>query len=986
MQIFAEFSSHVSTFLVTSVLVISVVFIVLYFICYCFLIFFVLLFIFYLLLRSGDIHQNPGPRNDCRILYSNIRGLKANLQDLSVASTKFDIIFCSETLVSSFRHTSELLIPNFNKPILLRRNAIPRAQGMCVYIRSSYSASRLSKSECGCHEMMAVKICSRFNNYYIFSLYRNPDMDDSIYDCLLTSMASIQERDSKASFLFVGDVNAHHREWLNSVSPTDQHGRAALDFCNLAGCEQMVQSPTHTSGNCLDLLITDATSAVSVCVIPPLGSSDHCGLSVTIQTRFSIPDELISRKVFLKSRVNWAGVRADFDTINWHDIFQADCPVTALNGALLSISERRIPCKVIRSRRKDKSWFNDECRLAQRDKRAAYLQWSRSRSHESWSNYVCCRSIAQRMYSLAQSDYNSHLKTVLAGASQPHSWWSALKQSLFGVDSSLPPLSKSDGSISHSSKDKADLLASLFNSKQCSDEVVLPSSCFPSVKMSSAAFKSSELVKYLNDLDSFGGCDPLGFLPVFFKNVAPSLAPKLAVVFRILLRRGSFPTCWRTANVTPIPKGSSPSIHPDGYRPISITPILAKIFERVLAKRINRFLDVNKLLPSFQFGFRKGLSTSDALLLVTHSIQASLDAGHETRMISLDFSSAFDRVNHKALLFKIRSLGIGGCFLDVLSDFLTNRQQRVSVDGCFSSFSPVLSGVPQGSVLGPLMFIIYTSDMWSEIESNMVAYADDTTLYECISGPQDRQRVADLLSHDIARIISWCDRWGMKLNPSKSHSIVFSRSRTQLPSHPNINVGDVTIPNCTTLRLLGVILDSKLTFEAHLRGVASSVSQKVGLLRKCRNIYSTDDVVKNCFYSFILPHFEYCHSVWMSAAESNLKLLDRAFGQIKFLLPSIEISLRHRRVVGSLTHFFKIASNVNHPLHFLLPPPVLPTRTTRYSAGLNDRSLASNRFNTSQFSRTFFLASVSRWNGLPNHIVNSSTCDIFKRQVNHLLC
>ena len=157
MQIFAEFSSHVSTFLVTSVLVISVVFIVLYFICYCFLIFFVLLFIFYLLLRSGDIHQNPGPRNDCRILYSNIRGLKANLQDLSVASTKFDIIFCSETLVSSFRHTSELLIPNFNKPILLRRNAIPRAQGMCVYIRSSYSASRLSKSECGCHEMMALR-------------------------------------------------------------------------------------------------------------------------------------------------------------------------------------------------------------------------------------------------------------------------------------------------------------------------------------------------------------------------------------------------------------------------------------------------------------------------------------------------------------------------------------------------------------------------------------------------------------------------------------------------------------------------------------------------------------------------------------------------------------------------------------------------------------------------------------------------------------
>ena len=968
-------------FLVISLLVIVVVF------SFNFINFYILNFIIFLLLmRAGDIHPNPGPNNkSCKALYINIRGLKANLQEVALASLKYDLIFCSETLVSDFRHTSELLIPNFNKPILLRRNAIPRAQGMCVYIRSSYSASRIPKFECGCHEMLLVKICSRFNNYYIFSLYRNPDLDSQIYDCLLVKMAEIQSLDTKASFVFVGDLNAHHTEWLNSISPTNRHGRAALDFSNLSGCEQLVREPTHNSGNCLDLLLTDAPAVVSVRVVPPLGCSDHAGLAFNIQTAFPVPDDPISRKVFLKSRANWDAIVADIEGIFWPDIFRADCPVEALNAVLLSIGERRIPSKIIRSRRRDKAWFNEDCRRVQREKQVAYGEWSRLRSRESWEHYVRLRAQARRTYSAAQDDYHDHLKSVLTGTSQPHAWWSAVKQSLFGVDSQLPSLSCPDGSVCHRSKDKADLLASVFDGKQCGDKLTFPPSCFPDIKLSSIAFKSSELARLLEDLDSFGGCDPLGFLPILFKKTAAVLSPKLAVIFRILIRRGSFPVCWRSANVTPIPKGSSPTINPNDYRPISITPVLSKIFERLLAKRLTRFIDVNKLLPPHQFGFRKGLSTSDALLLLTHSVQASLDAGSECRLVSLDFSSAFDRVNHDALLFKIRSHGIGGNFFNMLSDFLRDRRQRVVVDGCFSSFSFVKSGVPQGSVLGPLLFILYTADMWTGIECGMIAYADDTTLYAPIPSPQDRHSVANMLSRDVMRIMSWCDRWGMKLNPSKSRSIVISRSRTAFPCHPDIVVGGATIPPCSTLKLLGVTFDPKFTFETHLRSVASSISQKVGLLRKCRKIYSSDDVVRNCFYSFILPHFEYCYPVWLSASESHLMLLDRAFGQIKFLLPDLGLNLRHRRRVGSLCLLFKILSNVDHPLHCALPAFSRSLRATRLSLGLNNRSFSVVRCSTSQFQRCFFNATVRLWNALPNDIVDSSSCAVFKSRVNSFL-
>ncbi len=132
----------------------------------------------------------------------------------------------------------------------------------------------------------------------------------------------MKNQTQKASFVLVGDVNAHHQEWLNSISPTNQHGRGALDFSNLSGCEQIVQSPTHATGNCIDLLFTDAPSEVTVQVVPPLGSTDYSGLSFNIHTLFSVPGKPVSRKVFLKSRANWAGVNADFNNIVGWEVFR----------------------------------------------------------------------------------------------------------------------------------------------------------------------------------------------------------------------------------------------------------------------------------------------------------------------------------------------------------------------------------------------------------------------------------------------------------------------------------------------------------------------------------------------------------------------------------------------------------------------------------------------------------------------------------------
>ena len=191
-----------------------------------------------LILRVPDVETNPGPRRpvaaSCRIMCSNVRGLSGNLSDLAVSSSQYDILLCSETLVSDLRHVSELLVPGFGRPVLLCRGKLPRACGMAAYVRNGYGAFRQPKFECDCCEMLVVRVCGLRQNFYVYSLYRNPDQDDSIYDCLLTTMAAVQAEDLCASSPFVGDLNGHHQEWLGYTT-TNSHGVAAFDFATVSG-------------------------------------------------------------------------------------------------------------------------------------------------------------------------------------------------------------------------------------------------------------------------------------------------------------------------------------------------------------------------------------------------------------------------------------------------------------------------------------------------------------------------------------------------------------------------------------------------------------------------------------------------------------------------------------------------------------------------------------------------------------------------------
>ena len=258
-----------------------------------------------ILMLSGGVELNPGLathylKKSCRVLYSNIRGLRSNLRDLQAHASSFDLLFLSETLVSDNKHSAEFLIPGFSEPHLLYRRNIPNAQGMAVYIRSGMPIYRQNKLECKCHEILCFKIYSKFNNIYVFACYRNPSCDDSIYDCLLESMSTIQSLDSKASFVICGSFNVHHKDWLISRT-TDSHGRSAYEFCFSSDCDQLIDEPTHISGNSLDLVFSDVPSLVSSSVGAFIGSSDHCHLNIKIEVNQHISNCTFKKTVWLKS-------------------------------------------------------------------------------------------------------------------------------------------------------------------------------------------------------------------------------------------------------------------------------------------------------------------------------------------------------------------------------------------------------------------------------------------------------------------------------------------------------------------------------------------------------------------------------------------------------------------------------------------------------------------------------------------------------------
>ena len=354
--------------------------------------------------------------------------------------------------------------------------------------------------------------------------------------------------------------------------------------------------------------------------------------------------------------------------------------------------------------------------------------------------------------------------------------------------------------------------------------------------------------------------------------------------------------------------------------------------------------------------------------------------------MQIDFSAAFDRVNHHGILYKLCSLGIGGSVLSILTHFLSDRSQHVMVDGCSSKLVNIVSGVPQGSVLGPLLFLLYTSELFSALENKLNGYADDCTLKAVVPSPGLRVAVAESLIRDLVNVNEWCDHWGIKLNASKTKTMIVSRSPTMHPQSPALIIGGTVLKESDDFVIFGVTFDSKMTFEMHLRSVSRAASQWLGILRKSWQVFHDRSLLGRCFRCFVLPVLEYCSAVWCFAADTHLRLLDRVVRGASFLTGGVfDGDLAYRRSVAVLCVLYKIRCNLIHPLCGALHVPYEPVWVTRGAVIAHQFTYAPPRCRTSQYSRAFIRLSVSLWNDLSDSVFDGVGLAGFKRRANSFL-
>ena len=346
------------------------------------------------------------------------------------------------------------------------------------------------------------------------------------------------------------------------------------------------------------------------------------------------------------------------------------------------------------------------------------------------------------------------------------------------------------------------------------------------------------------------------------------LAP-LTYIFNLSLEQGIVPSSLKYAYVTPVFKAGDPCLM-GNYRPISVLPVFSKILERLIFNRVYTFISSNNILTDQQFGFRKKLSTEMALLMAIDRITDAIDNKRHTIGLFLDLKKAFDTVNIPILLRKLETYGIRGNGLSWFKSYLSNRKQSVKYYDSISSALPVTIGVPQGSILGPLLFIIYINDMPNVLNSLYpIIFADDTTLFA--SGP-NVEEVLECFAAELPLLVQWFSSNKLSLNLSKTQYIVFTTSPQVRGIDFNFKIGDALITRVNKTKFLGVYIDDQLRWGCHIDHVSSKIRKSLGVLKKAGRLLS-DDTLKTLYYTMVYPYFSYCNIVWGRASATLLKRL-----------------------------------------------------------------------------------------------------------------
>lgn len=658
-------------------------------------------------------------------------------------------------------------------------------------------------------------------------------------------------------------------------------------------------------------------------------------------------------------------------SINWSTVHGLPSPneqIQFLNSNILHLYNAHVPIRTITALPHSAPWLSSQIRLLIRQRDLAYSRWKHYRLPEHRRIYCSLRNrVVLEIRTAKAQTYSNRLNASVGGKLL----WQNLRN--IGIGKSkclnldgLNPNVLNQQFISSQATNNIHQIPQI--SENLSSSAHCPAFCF-------IAVDPTDVLESILAIKSMAvGLDDIH--PLFLKIVLPVLLPYLTHVFNCILTTGIFPSQWKSAKVVPVPKTSKA----DEFRPISILPFLSKVFEKVLQKQINHHLARHNLLSPRQFGFRQKHSCTTAVLGVSESIRHALDEGLVSFLVLLDFSKAFDMVDHSILCHKLSLFyNFSPCAVKLISSYLTVRTQAVAINHNLSDFLPLISGVPQGSILGPLLFSLYINELPTLIKHCSInMYADDVQLVlSCPLGLIEHG--ATCINEDLADIVRWSNHNGLVLNPKKSNCIVISKKSLDLSYFPSIFLNSDEIKYVETAKNLGVTFNRNLTWDNHIN---LAVGKTYGILRTLWATHSFTPIKTRCLLAKALavPTLSYGCEIFYNCSYASKRKLNIAFNSIVryvFGLGRFARVSNYSKYLYNMTfdHLLKFRTLSLFSNILLTHQPTYLYEKIRFTSSNRSAQLILPRYSCLTSERQFLVSSIRLWNSLPREIrrIDSTT-------------
>ena len=941
------------------------------------------------LLISG-IESNPGPETTRQLTacHLNINSVTAEnkIDELHqfVETNNIEILALTETKLDNTVADNLYSLSGFHSPIVKHRTR--NGGGVALYIHKSLPFQKLQNFDCD-EEWVWAKIKTKNFTLLICCVYLPPNLSANRLQRFIANFSEFVSQahtHEPTATLVLGDINAGNIYLRNGIyqhSGVTSFDRQLKNTADTLDLYQIIDQPTRITQNCAnlrDLLFTSNERIIADSgTLSPFANLDHFPIYATLD--ISPPTEqtqTVHKTIWDYSKTDTELLTRRLLDTDWTRILDNDID-TATTQFICTLHEAAIssiPTTIRKHKSNQKPWVTTELRKNIRRRDRLFKLAKHKPTEYNWNRWRFQRNLVTSINRRLKHEHMHRLvQKLITHKRDPYKYHQTLRN-ITGRqrDDTIPPLARPDGDIVTDDFDKATLLNDYFASQST---VHVPNTHVPPQNNISTApvpaldnieTTENEVLQMLNSLDANKSTGPDNLPIKLLKMTALLIAKPLSQLFNMSLSSGKYPNAFKEANVRPIFKNKGSPSDYTGYRPISILSALSKVLEKIVYKNIYTHLTMNSLLTEKQSGYRKHHNTEQQLLYLTHNLYDSLDSGRDFTAIYLDITKYFDKIWHKGLLHKCKNdFGLRGKLLEWLTSYLKDRKQRVQINGIFSEPKIINAGCPQGSVMGPLLALMYLDGLSKRTTNDVLFFADDTSLYAS-HGTTDMLATQLSLQQDLDEIDKYGQEWAITFNSSKTIQQTFSHKANCQP--PALNFGGEPIPIHEAHKHLGMTFSIDLRFHQHVNEICRKVNKTLSPLYPIAK-YLPRPILDQVYKIYVRPHFDYCDTIYDGHITvqdaTRLETLQNRAARLTtgtlFRTSTDKLrsdlgweTLTIRRRIHRLTLYHKLRSPAHHtPTYLIQLIPRTRAQDTKRSLR-NENTNTQAPVNTTSHQRSFF--------------------------------